>query len=336
MRESSNKIRLLIFANISRPPFSNNLYGLVEAFRRRAEVVVVEPWQLPGFVPTGGMKPAEIPLSAAEKAAAFGPFQGVICLGGSLYLSQAAKRFFPDAVFVGIALSDPLALPGTLPIAKSFHLFYTQDPASLPVYQSQGVKVHRLDPAVDPETFPISPRKELWDVVFVGKFTPWRNQLLLTLARELSVKIFTHRGQESRWSLPASGPLETPQSLSQGLVSARLHLEVALAESSQEGIPQTRRITNRVQFAALVGTPSLVDYYPGLEELFQPGKEVAIYSHPEDLLTGAKQLLADPSRRGEMAEAARRRVLREQTCNHRVDTVVRDLLQMLGKIRPQK
>src|SRR5262245_32932282 len=142
-------VRVLVLGNISQRPFNNNLGPAVRAFERAGVVRLVEPQHLPGFVPTGGARPAEIPDGeVAETIEEFAP-DVTVCLGGGLFLSsRSRRRLTAHAAVIGIALSDPLGLDASLAIAPHFDLFYTQDPQTLAEYRARGIDARRCDPAV--------------------------------------------------------------------------------------------------------------------------------------------------------------------------------------------
>jgi len=318
-------LRVALFVNLGQPPFTNNLLGLVTAFQRAAGVTVVEPHRFPGFRSTGGAAPAPIPRAAVERAAASGPFDVVVCAAGGLYVLREHRDLLgTEAVWVGLALSDPLGLVAGLTIGREFDLYYTQDPQCVSAYRDRGIRAKRCDLAVDPWVFPKVPRDEQWDVVFVGKWTPLRDRLVAALARRFRVLVHTHRG-ENRWSVPARPPLDDPAGLMRALASARLALEVATVEGGPERFRGTRRLTPRPQIAALAATPSLIEPFPHLPEFFTPGRDIAIYRGPGELVRRARELLADPQGRRRMAAAARERVLREQTWDQRVSAILADV-----------
>ena len=123
---------LLLFGNVSQPPFCNNLYPPLRAFQKLFRTTLIEPSSLPGFVSTGGARPALIPDDSVFSHTDPPP-QAVVCLGGALHLSARARRMFPsDTIFGGFALSDPQGLEASLAIAPEFDLFYTQDAQTLP------------------------------------------------------------------------------------------------------------------------------------------------------------------------------------------------------------
>ena len=73
--------------------------------------------------------------------------------------------------------------------------------------------------------------------------------------------------------------------------------------------------------AAACGTPIISDAWPGLDTLFEPGKEILIAESREQVLHWLKDF--PETRRRAIGEAARRRVLAEHTADHRVDALER-------------
>lgn len=327
--------RVVIFANLGQPPFDNNLLPAVRAFERLAETKVVAPVGHEGFVGTGGATPAEIPESAVEEALGPGMPDLVICLGGGL-VPKSRGRFATRTRFVGVALSDPLGLAASFAIAPFFDLFYTQDPQCLPAYRERGLDALRLDVAVDPELLAPAaeeagpPRR---DVIFYGKWTPYRDEILRRLDAELDVALFGHSWDES-WSLEARPALGDSASLAREIARSRVALELARLDEAPEPWNGTWRITYRPFFAAACGMASLVEASPRLEGYFRPGEEIATFGSPDDVVASARRLLADEERRREMGEAARRRVREEHTWDHRARQILRDLATVEARDAP--
>src|SRR5262249_17783741 len=151
---SMSSLDLLLFGNVSQPPFCNNLYPPVRALQRAFRTRVVEPLLYPGFESTGGSRPALVPDAAVDEHTDPRP-DVVACLGGALHSPERALRELRNRriVTAGFALSDPYGLSASLRIAREFDLFYTQDPQTLPDYRSVGVEAGRSDPATDPELY---------------------------------------------------------------------------------------------------------------------------------------------------------------------------------------
>ena len=63
--------------------------------------------------------------------------------------------------------------------------------------------------------------------------------------------------------------------------------------------------------------------YNGIEEWFEPGKEVIVVNSEEEAVDTYKRLLGDEKERESIATRARERVLREHTFRERARQVVR-------------
>jgi spore maturation protein CgeB len=324
----SESRRVLLFGNVSQPPFVNNLLPALRAFERVAEVRLVEPYRFKAFVSTGGGAPAAVPREAVALGLQDFQPQLVICLAGGLYLAGSDRGLFPaDAVFAGLALSDPYGLTASLEIAPGFDLFSTQDPQTLGAYWERGIAARRCDPAADPELYrPLDLEKDC-DILYYGKWTPYRDELLRRLAGRFRVHAHAY-GPETRWSVPTLPPLDSPEELCRALNRARLALEIAKMDDAPEPWRGTWRITNRPQFAAACGVPSLIEEAVRLPQFFEPGVEIETYRSPEELVEKAGRLLSDHARRLEMGPRARERVLRDQTWNARVADFLRDVARL--------
>ena len=263
---------LLLFGNVSQPPYCNNLYPPLRAFQRAFRTILVEPQYYASFAPTGGARPALIPDEAVNEHTDPPP-DVVVCLGGALHFSKRALRTFSrQTALAGFALSDPYGLPASLEIAPEFDLFYTQDPQTLADYEALDIRARRCDPATDPELYrPLRAAPEC-DVLYYGKWTPYRDGLLAALSERLRVRVHAYPG-EGRWSVPTLPPLDTPDTLCAALNGARLALETALLDDAEGKYRDAYRITPRPFFAASCGVPSLIESFPGLDAFFQPGRD---------------------------------------------------------------
>ncbi len=313
-----------MFANLSQAPFGNNLAGPVRALSRVARVATIEPMRYPGCTPTGGAAPLAVPEGAVEAAAGHAP-DVVVCLGGGIYVPPALRAALPPrAVYVGIALSDPQALTTSLAIAAHFDLFYTQDPQTLATYRRAGISARRCDLAVDAEEFrPLGAAKES-DVVFVGKWTPYRDALVAALASRLAVRVFSYTG-ESRWSVPSGGPLATTAALCAELNRARLVLDPTLVEDGEAPFRGSARLTPRTFMAASCAVPALVEDSPWVAEFFAPGVELVTFAGIDDAVAKARTLVADGDACRAVGERARARVVACHTWDHRARGLLADV-----------
>ncbi len=326
--------RLLLFGNVSQPPYCNNLFPPVRAFQKAFRTTVVEPFRLDGFVPTGGAKPALVPDEAVIAHTDPAP-EVVVCLGGALHFSERARRIFPrETVLSAFALSDPYGLAASIAIAPEFDLFYTQDAGTLPDYAMRRIAAKRCDPATDPELYRPERAAPECDVLYYGKWTPYRDGLVAALAARFRVHVHAYEG-ERRWSVPTLPALDTPETLRAGLNRCRLALEPALLDDAQGRYRGAFRITPRAFFAASCGVPALVEAYDGLKEFFEPGLEIAAFASPEDAVAQAERLLADEPARSAMGRRARQRALREHTWDRRIESFILDVQEWKSRPGPR-
>ncbi len=77
-------------------------------------------------------------------------------------------------------------------------------------------------------------------------------------------------------------------------------------------------VNQRVFDVPCCGAFLLTDYRRQMEELFEPGKEIVFYNHPDEIPGLVEIYLERPEKRREVAEAAQKRVLAEHTYDHRM------------------
>jgi spore maturation protein CgeB len=76
---------------------------------------------------------------------------------------------------------------------------------------------------------------------------------------------------------------------------------------------------------AACGVFQLLQRVPGVGEFFEEGKEIVCFDTKEEMLDKIRYYLAHESERRQIAEAARKRVLREHTWAHRVANMIHHL-----------
>ena len=89
-------------------------------------------------------------------------------------------------------------------------------------------------------------------------------------------------------------------------------------------------VNQRVFDVPCVGAFLLTDYRRQLEELFEPGREVIYYNHPDEIPGLVEIYLNEPEKRQRISEAARKRVLAEHTYDHRMVTLVDAMRKTFG------
>lgn len=81
-------------------------------------------------------------------------------------------------------------------------------------------------------------------------------------------------------------------------------------------------VNQRVFDVPATGSFLLTDYREQVEDLFEPGREIICYHSPEEATALAEEYLKRPDRRRAVAAAARKRILREHSYEHRVRSLV--------------
>jgi spore maturation protein CgeB/dTDP-glucose pyrophosphorylase len=185
------------------------------------------------------------------------------------------------------------------------------------------------DPAIHKRVAPIPDFRA--DLSYLGTYASDRQhvlqQLFLEPALALPDKRFVIGGAQypqdfpwapNIWFMQHVAPPQHPHFYS----SSALTLNITRAAMAEMGYCPSGRLFE----AAACGTPIVSDWWEGLDEFFEPGREILIASTPDEVM-GAMTLPADELRR--IGAAARARTLNEHTAMHRA----RDLVQRLGMAR---
>nr|WP_321260751.1 glycosyltransferase [uncultured Pseudodesulfovibrio sp.] len=86
-------------------------------------------------------------------------------------------------------------------------------------------------------------------------------------------------------------------------------------------------VNQRVFDVPTCGAFLLTDYRRQMEELFEPGKEIVFYSHPDEIPGLVDIYLNAPDKRQRIIDAARKRVLAEHTYDHRMLSLIETMRQ---------
>ena len=202
-------------------------------------------------------------------------------------------------------------------------LSYTGGPALEELRTRLGAKrvaplYGSVDPAVHQPTFP----KERYsaNLSYLGTYAPDRQSKLQDLFIEPA-----RRSPEKRFVLGgALYPMEFPWTNNIWFVrhvpppehpsfycSSDLTLSVTRAAMAEMGHCPSGRLFE----AAACGTPIVSDYWSGLEQFFEPDREILVASNSDEV---QQALSLSKEQLQEIGEAARKRVLAEHTADHRV------------------
>lgn len=99
-------------------------------------------------------------------------------------------------------------------------------------------------------------------------------------------------------------------------------LNLHSSPTADDGVARADFINPRAFEVAACGGFQLVDRVQGLENLFAPGRELAVFNSEDELLEMAHHYLTNPEERARIAQAGRRRVLNEHTYYHRMEQLL--------------
>lgn len=223
----------------------------------------------------------------------------------------------------------------------NYHAIFTYGggPAVESTYRSYGARAYySIYNGLDPDThFPVAPNPDFaCNLAFLGNRLPDRearvDELFLTAATLVPNKRFLLGGEG--WGdkpLPANvrwiGHVPTHDHNS---INCSAHMVININRSSMASAgfsPPTR-----IFEAAGAGACLLCDEWPGIEECFEPGKELLIVRTAKDVANALQQY--GPELREPIAGAFRARAMRDHTYASRAAQVEQALLQLQNLPEP--
>ena len=221
-------------------------------------------------------------------------------------------------------------------LVQGFHLVLTSLPHFVPRLRALGVQTEFFRLGVDPRvvdrvaTTGVDPRDldhRPYDVVFVGGVNPQVHAkgtaMLTRLAERRPVDVWGYGAD----ALPNGSPLleryhgeawgrDMYRALAGARVAINRHIDVA------EGHANNMRLFE----ATAMGAMLLTDAGKGLEDIFEPGREVLTYTSPDDLVEKIEHILAHDDERRAIAAAGQQRTLTDHSFARRMDELV-EILQ---------
>jgi spore maturation protein CgeB len=201
------------------------------------------------------------------------------------------------------------------------YLSFTGGPALRLIEDAYGSpRARALYCAVDPELHAPLDRPLTWSLGYLGTYSesrqPALQQLLIEPARRLPDQAFVVAGAQYPVGIDWPDNVERiehlpPNRHAEFYCSQRYTLNLTRAEMIEAGFSPSVRLFE----AAACGVPIISDRWAGIETFFTPGREILIAESPEQAVHFLSELPEE--RRQAIAAAARRRVLREHTAEHR-------------------
>ncbi|WP_437314932.1 CgeB family protein [Sorangium sp. So ce385] len=215
------------------------------------------------------------------------------------------------------------------------YLSFTGGPTLDLLERRYGAKRARpLYCSVDPDAyFPerISPR---WDLGYLGTYSPDRqptlDRLLVEPARRWAEGRFAVAGPQYPADIDWPANVDRTDHIPPGEHRAfygaqRFTLNVTRRDMIEAGYSPSVRLFE----AAACGVPVISDDWPGLDELFEPGKEILVARSSEEALRLLREF---PEReRVAIGQRARERVLARHTAAHRAEALERYARELLAE-----
>lgn len=228
----------------------------------------------------------------------------------------AVDRGFKFNYYVGADLSE-------------FDAFFTNSKGVIPDLVKLGAKnVHPLYYAIDPELFsPVKVDKTI-DVSFFGYGNEyreeWMTKMITIPSKELNGANFTVAGKGFTIDLGNANLIGdlSYSAFREFCCKSKICLNITRWSHTSVYASATARIFELAGYGAcIVSQP-----YNGIEEWFEPGKEVIVVNSEEEAVDTYKRLLGDEKERESIASRARERVLREHTFRERARQLLKKLM----------
>ncbi len=206
-----------------------------------------------------------------------------------------------------------------------YDLIISSMPSSVEWFANRGANARLNRLGIDTQRVAeINPSGRRYNVSFIGSFSEAHSSRLRDLeqvGQQMDIDVWAPRGE-----IPGTSVLRKcyhgeafGRRMFQTLSDSRITL-------NHHGNVRPHANNCRLFEATATGTLLLTDWKPDLHELFEPEKEVATFSSPEECAEQAERYLKDASSRDSVAAAGRRRCLAEHSYTCRM----RDLLDHLG------
>ncbi|MFZ1996054.1 MAG: glycosyltransferase [Solirubrobacteraceae bacterium] len=181
---------------------------------------------------------------------------------------------------------------------------------------------------VDPVAYSPMPSELRWDLGYLGTYSddrqPWLETLMLEVARGAPERRFVVAGPQYPAGIDWPANVERIEHLAPPdhpafYAAQRFTLSITREQMRRLGWSPSVRLFE----AAACGTPIITDPWPGVQDVFEPGREILVAGRGEEVAALLDDV--DDAQRRQIARAARARVLAGHTAAHRVDALEREI-----------
>ena len=202
-----------------------------------------------------------------------------------------------------------------------YDFFFIFDRSYIPAIQKQGAQNVRFLPCACDESvyYPrrLTRREEaryMSDVAWVAWYYPDRGRIAQAL-EGVDLKI---------WGRNWPGDLAEDRFV-KDTVAAKIYSATKIGLNSHSDQSRQGGLNTRSFELLAAGAFELTDAVEGMEELLEPGRDLAVYRSPEEARDLARHYLKNPGERQRMARAGRERVLSQHTYLHRMKALMKEI-----------
>lgn len=230
----------------------------------------------------------------------------------------------------------PASLPSMSGFASGFRIYQGADLAEYTAFISNssggadmlrqlGVEnAHTLWYGADPQVFrPVDAPAQDMDLFFYGHGREYREEwidnMIALPSREMPEARFAVRGT----NLGDLGQAKTLPYMSFSKLReyvCRSKINLCITRGAHASVYASS--SSRPFELASLGACMVANPYAGIEEWFEPGKEVILVQSADEAVAAYRDLLGDDARRMAIGKAARQRVLKQHTFRHRARELV--------------
>jgi spore maturation protein CgeB len=201
------------------------------------------------------------------------------------------------------------------------YLSFTGGPTLERIERTYGSPAARaLYCSVDPDAYPVLDVPRRWDLSYLGTYSPDRQptleRLLIEPARRLPLRHFVVAGPQYPEGIDWPANVERiehlpPREHAAFYAASRFTLNVTRSDMIAAGWSPSVRLFE----AAACAVPVISDRWEGIDELFEPGREILLADSSEDAVTALTERSDEDAR--EIGRAARSRVMNGHTATDR-------------------
>lgn len=238
----------------------------------------------------------------------------------SILNSETLKRCKKYCKLLVGQIASPLPESSNL---KEFDLLLTSFPHFVKKIRSLGVKSEYFKIGFEPGVIKkIGKQKRIYDVTFVGGFTPQHAKATRILEQAATKTRIDVWGRGAEFLSPGSPlrkhyhgeawGLDMYKILAQSKITLNRHISVS------DGYANNMRLYEATGMGAML----ITDRKKNLNDLFEVGREVVEYSSPDDLIKKIDYFLKHDKERDKIANAGQKRTLASHTYKKRMEELI--------------